>query len=207
MCEIIPGAHRHNNKLLALHVTRAGVMQAIVSARWPRCRRLLTSRTLGTRRTPPRERSDRRRNAVTSDCAEDRAANTKALAQLIDAHGGAGAMRTGRAWRTAELRLKSFDDLQKLWFVLVKERNILLSERQWCKTNRRHWENGQSNLYKVKRSMARIQGVVAERARAYKMRKVLEDARFIGREGDHVFHTPSATPPGQTPGVYTRLQQ
>lgn len=96
----------------------------------------------------------------------------RGVLEFLDADGGGvGAARNGRSWRTSELRLKSFDDLHKLWYVLLKEKNALLTEQAWCKTNQRHWTNGASNLYKVKRSMQRIRGVIGERTRA--KRKVL----------------------------------
>jgi Mitochondrial 39-S ribosomal protein L47 (MRP-L47) len=110
----------------------------------------------------------------TSDPSVKSLAANAGIRGFLDSGGGAGATKTGRSWRTAELRLKSYEDLHRLWFVLVRERNVLLTEKEWCRSHGRHWLRGPSNLVKVKRSMARLKGVVGERTRAYKTKRGLE---------------------------------
>ncbi len=77
---------------------------------------------------------------------------------------------TGRSWTAADLRRKSFDDLHKLWFVLYKERNLLLSERERQRRNQRPISAKEENRYtKVKRSMGSIKYVLKERSKIKKM--------------------------------------
>jgi len=89
---------------------------------------------------------------------------------------------TGRAWTVADLRRKSFDDLHKLWFILYKERNLVLTERERVRRIQRPLSKLEDNRYiKVKRSMAAIKVVLKERS---KIRKMLDiDAKVEG-EGE-----------------------
>jgi large subunit ribosomal protein L47 len=60
--------------------------------------------------------------------------------------------------------IQSFDDLHKLWYVLYKERNVLLTSRLKIKRNQNITTTQDENRYiKVKRSMAAIKLVLDER--------------------------------------------
>ena len=67
------------------------------------------------------------------------------------------------------MRRKSFDDLHKLWYVLYKERNLLLTEREKTRRGLRPMLKPDENRYiKVKKSMAGIKVVINERKRIQK---------------------------------------
>ncbi|XP_050379047.1 uncharacterized protein LOC126796296 [Argentina anserina] len=69
----------------------------------------------------------------------------------------------GRSWKASELRLKSWDDLNKLWFVLLKEKNMLMTQRQMLHAQNLRFPNPE-RLPKVRKSMCRIKHVLTERA-------------------------------------------
>lgn len=65
---------------------------------------------------------------------------------------------------------QSFDDLHKLWYVLYKERNLLLSEKQKIRRAQRPYTQLEENRYmNVKRSMAAIKFVLDERKKIAKL--------------------------------------
>lgn len=70
--------------------------------------------------------------------------------------------KAGRRWRIGELRHKSYSDLHKIWFVLLKERNLLLTMKNLAQTMERRPPRP-SRLKKVKKSMASIKEIVKER--------------------------------------------
>ncbi|KAI3863377.1 hypothetical protein MKX03_020538 [Papaver bracteatum] len=69
----------------------------------------------------------------------------------------------GRSWKASELRLKSWDDLQKLWYVLLKEKNMLMTQRQMLNAQNLRFPNPE-RIPKVRKSMCRIKHVLTERA-------------------------------------------
>ncbi|CAM8897778.1 unnamed protein product [Rhodiola kirilowii] len=69
----------------------------------------------------------------------------------------------GRSWKASELRLKSWDDLHKLWYVLLKEKNMLMTQRQMHQAQNLRFLNPE-RLPKVRKSMCRLKHVLTERA-------------------------------------------
>ncbi|XP_057865807.1 uncharacterized protein LOC131073395 isoform X1 [Cryptomeria japonica] len=87
----------------------------------------------------------------------------------------------GRGWKASELRLKSWNDLQKLWFVLLKEKNMLMSQRQMMQAQNLRFPNPE-RMSKVRKSMCRIKHVLTERAleepdhrRQVEMKRMIND--------------------------------
>jgi large subunit ribosomal protein L47 len=70
---------------------------------------------------------------------------------------------SGREWEARELRLKSFEDLHGLWYVLLKEKNMLSTEKYVARANRVRMRAAQ-RIGQVRRSMAKIKLVLSERA-------------------------------------------
>lgn len=86
--------------------------------------------------------------------------------------------KTGRAWHASELRLKSFEDLRKLWFVLLKERNMLATYKEYCRQTQTVVAN-RERLQKVRLSMARLKEVVGSRSLEHKMET---DPKAVARQ-------------------------
>ena len=98
-------------------------------------------------------------------------------------------MTTGRAWRADELRLKADDDLHKLWYVLLREKSLLISDKQF-KVQHRMNKGPQDRIIKVRISMARLLTVVHERHLVREAYKAALDKEYMEAN----FPSPQAKP-------------
>ncbi|KIO27022.1 hypothetical protein M407DRAFT_243484 [Tulasnella calospora MUT 4182] len=83
---------------------------------------------------------------------------------------------SGRAWEAVELRRKSFQDLHTLWYVCIRERNLLATQRaEFRRLN--IGLDGSTNLMdkdkRVRKTMKLIKLVLNERRLAYEQAKAI----------------------------------
>lgn len=89
-------------------------------------------------------------------------------------------MQVGRAWTMADLRRKSFEDLHKLWFVMYKERNLLLTSRNKSRKMSRPVVGVDEKRYlKIKVSMGAIKKLLMERS---KIKKIIAEKEKVAQE-------------------------
>ncbi|KAL3205154.1 hypothetical protein MRX96_040875 [Rhipicephalus microplus] len=71
---------------------------------------------------------------------------------------GADEVRSGKSWSKDELRIKSNSDLHKLWYILLKEKNMLLTMEEAAKREVELFPNPE-RIDKVKESMNNLEEV------------------------------------------------
>ncbi|XP_020836426.1 large ribosomal subunit protein uL29m [Phascolarctos cinereus] len=81
---------------------------------------------------------------------------------------GEETVKSGAAWTCEQLRCKSNEDLHKLWYVLLKERNMLLTLEQEAKRQRLPMPSPE-RLDKVSESMDALDKVIQERDDALRL--------------------------------------
>ncbi|TFK40786.1 mitochondrial 39-S ribosomal protein L47 (MRP-L47)-domain-containing protein [Crucibulum laeve] len=77
---------------------------------------------------------------------------------------------SGRAWTAAELRLKSFDDLHTLWYVVLRERNLLATQKEEARRMgvvNTQLQVSSDKVHECRKTMARIKAIMNERRLAY----------------------------------------
>ena len=77
-------------------------------------------------------------------------------------------IKSGMAWSKDLFRQKSTEDLQKLWYILLKERNKLNTSKLHC-VNEDEPMSGPDRLEKIAQSMSNLRDVIEEREQAVNM--------------------------------------
>ncbi|KAM9762178.1 large ribosomal subunit protein uL29m [Menidia menidia] len=92
---------------------------------------------------------------------------------------GETSVKSGAPWTARQLRTKSNEDLHKLWYVLLKEKNMLITLEQEAKRQRVPMPSPE-RIKKIERSMTRLETVVEERETALRL---LQTGQEKGRPG------------------------
>ncbi|RXM28246.1 39S ribosomal protein L47, mitochondrial, partial [Acipenser ruthenus] len=101
---------------------------------------------------------------------------------------GEPTVKSGAPWTAKQLRTKSSEDLHKLWYVLLKEKNMLLTVEQEAKRQRVQMPSPErltkfiikGSLFQIERSMKRLDTIVQERENALRL---LQTGQERGRPG------------------------
>ncbi|XP_045906531.1 39S ribosomal protein L47, mitochondrial [Micropterus dolomieu] len=107
--------------------------------------------------------------------------NRRGLEEFFDLpeNWGEAKVKSAAPWTAKQLRTKSNEDLHKLWYVLLKEKNMLLTLEQESRRQRVQMPSPE-RLRKVDRSMIRLETVVNERETALRL---LQTGQEKGRPG------------------------
>ncbi|KAM6962526.1 large ribosomal subunit protein uL29m [Aplochiton taeniatus] len=114
--------------------------------------------------------------------------NRKGLDEFFDLpeNWGESTVKSGSPWTSKQLRTKSNEDLHKLWYVLLKEKNLLLTLEQESKRQRLQMPSPE-RLKKVERSMKRLDTVVKEREDAIRLLQTGQERARPGAWRNSIF--------------------
>ncbi|KAJ7993486.1 hypothetical protein DPEC_G00272920 [Dallia pectoralis] len=99
---------------------------------------------------------------------------------------GETTVKSGAPWTAKQLRTKSNEDLHKLWYVLLKEKNMLLTIEQESKRQRLPMPSPE-RIKKIDRSMRRLDTVVKEREDALRLLQTGQERARPGAWRKNVF--------------------
>ncbi|WVR07668.1 hypothetical protein IAU60_004710 [Kwoniella sp. DSM 27419] len=114
-----------------------------------------------------------------------------------------GNLHSGRSWTAAELRQKSFKDLHTLWYLLLRERNVLSTQKEERRRlNIGHRVDGElltKRAFRCRKTMARIKYVLNER----RLGLIAAAGPQMGIEPPHIpwSASPSTDPAGATEAI------
>uniref|UniRef100_A0AAY4BDT0 Large ribosomal subunit protein uL29m n=1 Tax=Denticeps clupeoides TaxID=299321 RepID=A0AAY4BDT0_9TELE len=99
---------------------------------------------------------------------------------------GESTVKSGAPWTAKQLRTKSNEDLHKLWYVLLKEKNMLLTLEQESKRQLLSMPSPE-RMKKVDRSLRRLDTVVQERETAIRLLQTGQERARPGAWRKNVF--------------------